>query len=106
MPRAWQSELEKAELGEKLSRLKIRTVTRLPLSVYKSSPVSLIMASVAAGLFSALPKPKYTGEDEEVPVHAQPKGPRIVGPGVLDESQIVLKVSSSRLVHRRGVQLY
>jgi SNW domain-containing protein 1 len=52
------------------------------------------MASVAAGLFSALPKPKYTGEDEEVPVHAQPKGPRIVGPGVLDESQIVLKVST------------
>jgi SNW domain-containing protein 1 len=52
------------------------------------------MASVAAGLFSALPKPKYTGEDEEIPVHAQPKGPRIVGPGVLDESQIVLKVSS------------
>src|SRR5437764_674460 len=50
------------------------------------------MASVAAGLFSALPKPKYTGEDEEVPSHAQPKGPRIVGPGVLDESQIILKV--------------
>lgn len=54
------------------------------------------MASVAAGLFSALPKPKYTGEDEEIPLHAQPKGPRIVGPGVLDESQIVLKVSSIR----------
>src|SRR2546423_6913215 len=54
------------------------------------------MASVAAGLFSALPKPKYTGEDEEIPVHAQPKGPRIVGPGVLDESQIVLKVSNTR----------
>lgn len=51
------------------------------------------MTSVAAGLFSALPKPKYTGEDEEIPVHAQPKGPRIVGPGALDESQIVLKVS-------------
>jgi SNW domain-containing protein 1 len=51
------------------------------------------MASVASGLFSALPKPKYTGEDEEIPTHAQPKGPRIVGPGVLDESQIVLKVS-------------
>ena len=50
------------------------------------------MASVAAGLFSALPKPKYTGENEEIPLHAQPKGPRIVGPGVIDESQIVLKV--------------
>jgi SNW domain-containing protein 1 len=52
------------------------------------------MASVASGLFSALPKPKYTGEDEEIPIHAQPKGPRIVGPGALDESQIVLKAST------------
>jgi hypothetical protein len=58
-------------------------------------PISCSMASVAAGLFSALPKPKYTGEDEEIPLHAQPKGPRIVGPGVLGESQIVLKVSSN-----------
>lgn len=51
------------------------------------------MASIATGLFSALPKPKYSGENEELPAHAQPKGPRVVGPGVLDESQIVLKVS-------------
>jgi SNW domain-containing protein 1 len=50
------------------------------------------MASVAGGLFSSLPKPKYTGENEELPAHAQPKGPRILGPGVLSESQIVLKV--------------
>lgn len=48
---------------------------------------------MATGLFASLPKPKYTGEHEEVPIHAQPKGPRIVGPGVIDESQIVLKVS-------------
>ena len=47
---------------------------------------------MATGLFASLPKPKYTGEHEEVPLHAQPKGPRIVGPGVIDESQIVLKV--------------
>lgn len=52
------------------------------------------MASVAAGLFASLPKPKYTGENEELPAHAQPKGPRIVGPGVINDSQIVLKVSS------------
>ncbi|KAF7507306.1 mRNA splicing protein [Endocarpon pusillum] len=51
------------------------------------------MASVAAGLFSSLPKPKYTGEHEELPAHTQQKGPRIVGPGVLNESQIVLKRS-------------
>eukprot|EP01099_Mayorella_cantabrigiensis_P008044 TRINITY_DN7402_c0_g1_i1.p1 TRINITY_DN7402_c0_g1~~TRINITY_DN7402_c0_g1_i1.p1 ORF type:complete len:183 (+),score=29.13 TRINITY_DN7402_c0_g1_i1:74-550(+) len=48
---------------------------------------------MATGLFASLPKPKYTGEHEEVPLHAQPKGPRIVGPGVIDQSQIVLKRS-------------
>ncbi|KKA25985.1 hypothetical protein TD95_002160 [Thielaviopsis punctulata] len=47
---------------------------------------------MAFSLAAALPKPKYTGEDEELPTHAKPKGPRIVGPGQIDESQIVLKV--------------
>lgn len=42
-------------------------------------------------LENALPRPKYTGEDEE-PVQAPTRGPRIVGAGALDESQIVLKV--------------
>ena len=46
---------------------------------------------MATGLFASLPKPKYTGEHEDVPLHAQPKGPRIVGPGAINESQIVLK---------------
>ncbi|KAH9989998.1 SKIP/SNW domain-containing protein [Xylariaceae sp. FL0662B] len=46
---------------------------------------------MAASLAAALPKPKYTGEDEEIPVHAQQRGPRIVGAGELDESQIVLR---------------
>jgi SNW domain-containing protein 1 len=50
------------------------------------------MASIAAGLARALPEPKYTGEDEELPSHAQPKGPRIVSRGQIDENQIVLKV--------------
>ncbi|RAL09198.1 SKIP/SNW domain-containing protein [Aspergillus homomorphus CBS 101889] len=49
------------------------------------------MTSIAEGLFKSLPKPKYTGEEEELPQHAQPRGPRIVGPGQLDESQIVLR---------------
>ena len=49
------------------------------------------MTSVAASLSSVLPKPKYTGEHEEVPAHAQPKGPRIVGPGVIDDTQVVLR---------------
>jgi hypothetical protein len=55
------------------------------------------MTSIAAGLFKALPKPKYTGEDEDFPVHAQPRGPRVVGAGSIDESQIVLKVSPLQL---------
>ncbi|RFU33488.1 hypothetical protein B7463_g2872, partial [Scytalidium lignicola] len=49
------------------------------------------MASIAASLTQALPKPKYTGEEEEIPIHAQQRGPRIVSAGALDDSQIVLK---------------
>ncbi|KAB5531226.1 SKIP/SNW domain-containing protein [Coniochaeta sp. 2T2.1] len=49
------------------------------------------MTSLAAGLAQALPKPKYTGEDEDIPSRAQTRGPRIVGPGQIDESQIVLR---------------
>ncbi|KAI0457068.1 SKIP/SNW domain-containing protein [Xylaria acuta] len=44
-------------------------------------------------LAAALPKPRYTGEDEEIPAHAQQKGPRILGPGQIDESLIVLRRS-------------
>jgi SNW domain-containing protein 1 len=55
------------------------------------------MASVASGLFKSLPKPKYTGEDEEIPSHAQQRGPRVLGAGALDESQIVLRVCISCL---------
>lgn len=52
-----------------------------------------IMTSVAEGLFKSLPKPKYTGEEEEIPQHAQPRGPKVLGPGQLDETQVVLRVS-------------
>lgn len=52
------------------------------------------MTSIAEGLFKSLPKPKYTGEGEEIPQHAQPRGPRVLGPGQLDETQVVLRVSS------------
>ncbi|CEN60303.1 Putative Pre-mRNA-processing protein [Aspergillus calidoustus] len=48
------------------------------------------MTSIAEGLFKSLPKPKYTGEEEELPQHGQ-RGPRIVGPGQLDDTQIVLR---------------
>ena len=51
------------------------------------------MTSIAASLQASLPKPKYTGEDEVLPQRAQQRGPRIVGPGQLDETQLVLKRS-------------
>ncbi|GAB7342932.1 hypothetical protein MBLNU457_g1040t1 [Dothideomycetes sp. NU457] len=40
-----------------------------------------------------LPKPKYTGEDEELPSHAQPKGPRIVSAHEADSQQLVVRRS-------------
>ncbi|APA05571.1 hypothetical protein sscle_01g003410 [Sclerotinia sclerotiorum 1980 UF-70] len=46
---------------------------------------------MATSLTRALPKPKYTGEKEEIPQHAQQRGPRILGAGALDDTQIVLK---------------
>jgi len=49
------------------------------------------MASIAASLQASLPKPKYTGEDEEDASRSQQRGPRIVGAGQLDETQVVLK---------------
>uniref|UniRef100_A0A0B7K7X0 Pre-mRNA-processing protein 45 n=1 Tax=Bionectria ochroleuca TaxID=29856 RepID=A0A0B7K7X0_BIOOC len=51
------------------------------------------MASIAASLQASLPKPKYTGEDEEAPAHTKQRGARIVGVGHLDDNQIVLKRS-------------
>ncbi|KAF7716416.1 Pre-mRNA-processing protein [Penicillium ucsense] len=49
------------------------------------------MTSLASGLFKSLPKPKYTGEEEELPQHAQPRGPRVVGADQLDETQVILR---------------
>ncbi|KAK3997550.1 SKIP/SNW domain-containing protein [Cladorrhinum sp. PSN332] len=47
------------------------------------------MASIATGLANALPKPKYSGDEEEQ--RAQQRGPRIVGANEIDQTQIVLK---------------
>ncbi|EOD49190.1 putative transcriptional regulator cwf13 protein [Neofusicoccum parvum UCRNP2] len=49
--------------------------------------------SAGLSLSRALPKPKYTGEDEDLPAHAQPRGPRVVGASEIDQTQIVLKKS-------------
>lgn len=49
------------------------------------------MSAIATSLARSLPKPKYTGEDEDLPAHTQQRGPRVVGAGTIDESQVVLK---------------
>ncbi|POS84535.1 SNW domain-containing protein 1 [Erysiphe pulchra] len=51
------------------------------------------LSAAKIGLAQSLPSPKYTGDDEDVLLHAQQRGPRILGARVLDESQIVLKKS-------------
>lgn len=53
------------------------------------------MTSIATSLSRALPKPKYTGEDEELPAHAKGKGPRVLGAGSLEETQLVIKVNTT-----------
>lgn len=50
------------------------------------------LSATKIGLVQSLPSPKYTGDEEEILLHAQQRGPRILGARVLDESQIVLKV--------------
>jgi len=51
----------------------------------------MAIASSRMNLASALPKPRYTGEDEEAPTHTQQKGPRVIGAHELESSQLVVK---------------
>ena len=64
------------------------------------------MTSTATSLAKALPKPKYTGEYEELPAHTQSKGPRILGAGALDETQVVLRVSQNITMNFRFLLMY
>lgn len=56
--------------------------------------IIVIMSGTLTSLSRALPKPKYTGEDEELTDSTNTKGPKIVGAGAIDESQIVIRVST------------
>ncbi|KAJ4413648.1 mRNA splicing protein [Gnomoniopsis sp. IMI 355080] len=49
------------------------------------------MASLASALANSLPKPTYTGEDEELPTRATQRGPRVVSVDHFDETAVVLK---------------
>lgn len=51
------------------------------------------MTSTKMSLTQVLPLPKYSGVEEEIPLHAQQRGPRILGASALDDSQIILKKS-------------
>jgi SNW domain-containing protein 1 len=42
------------------------------------------MASIASSLSKSLPRPKYSGEDEQLPTNTRPQGPRIVDAASLD----------------------
>ncbi|KAK4953962.1 mRNA splicing protein [Elasticomyces elasticus] len=53
----------------------------------------MAVAGSRMSLSSALPKPKYTGEDEELPTHTQQKGPRVIDARELESSQLVVKRS-------------
>jgi len=53
----------------------------------------MALTGTRTSLSSALPKPKYTGEDEELPTHKQQKGPRVIDARELESSQLVVKRS-------------
>ncbi|KAK3644003.1 mRNA splicing protein [Elasticomyces elasticus] len=53
----------------------------------------MAVAGSRMSLSSALSKPKYTGEDEELPTHTQQKGPRVIDARELESSQLVVKRS-------------
>ncbi|KAI0442615.1 SKIP/SNW domain-containing protein [Xylaria telfairii] len=57
---------------------------------------------MAASLAAALPKARYTGEDEEIPAHAQQRGPRILGPGQIDESIVLRRTGPPAYGQRAG----
>jgi SNW domain-containing protein 1 len=51
------------------------------------------LGGAKTSILGALPKPKYTGEDEALPTHTQSKGPRVIGAHELEASQLVVKRS-------------
>lgn len=71
------------------------------------------MASLTTSLSKALPKPKYTGEEEDL-VHTQTRGPRILGASAVGDTQLVIKVklycllkgTADRHVQRSGPPPY
>lgn len=55
----------------------------------------MAVAGSRMSLSGTLPRPKYTGEEEELPSHAQTKGPRIISAHDVESQQLVVKVDES-----------
>ncbi|KAL8781051.1 MAG: hypothetical protein Q9194_000557 [Teloschistes cf. exilis] len=49
------------------------------------------MSSTLTSLAKSLPKPRYTGEHEELPAHTQGKGPRVLGAASASDTRVVLQ---------------
>lgn len=54
----------------------------------------MALTNARLGISSALPAPKYTGEDESLPTHAQQFGPRVIAARDLESSQLLVKRSA------------
>lgn len=50
-----------------------------------------MMATVATSLAKSLPKPKYTGDSEELSGHTHSKGPVILGTGSVHDTKVLLQ---------------
>ncbi|KAK5116226.1 mRNA splicing protein [Meristemomyces frigidus] len=53
----------------------------------------MAVAGSSKSLSNALPRPRYTGENEELPTHTQQKGPRVVNAHEIESQQLVVKRS-------------
>ncbi|KAF2483607.1 SKIP/SNW domain-containing protein [Neohortaea acidophila] len=53
----------------------------------------MALSGARPSIANALPKPKYSGEEEELPAHTQQKGPRVIDSRDLESSQLVVKRS-------------
>ena len=65
------------------------------VAVLTSTALTIMATSLATSLETVLPKPRYTAEYEQLPIHTQQKGPRIVGAGAIDETQVTVRVSEN-----------
>ena len=74
----------------------------LPSSSFVHNGICSLKMAAVISLTKSLPKPKYTGDEEDIPVHAQTRGPRIISSSSAEANQIVLKRSGPPPYGRRS----